>query len=163
MERETIRVLNQIFDELIARLVGFDTFVGHKCYVSKAHSFMLGHTASELTDLGSVPFFSEKPSSYSPVLNRNMETELWRNRKEQLHYFAWQKRPQQGNTLKTVPKLVLEFQGGKIGLQIWYGANVVLRSSFILETLRSLGLVSGGSETGSDGPQGYHPLTFFLE
>ena len=41
--------------------------------------------------------------------------------------------------------------------------DVVLHSSFLLETLRSLGLVSGDSGTGSGGPRGYRSVTFFLE
>ena len=43
------------------------------------------------------------------------------------------------------------------------GADLVLHSSFLLETLRSLGLGSGGSGTGSGGTRGYHSVTFFLE
>ena len=43
------------------------------------------------------------------------------------------------------------------------GADVVLHSSFLLETLGLLGLASGGSGTGSGGPRGYRSMTFFLE
>ena len=46
-------------------------------------------------------------------------------------------------------------------LSIRIRTDVVLHS-FLLETLRSLGLAAGGSRTGSGGPWGHHCVTFLL-
>ena len=82
-------------------------------------------------------------------------------------YFVRQRGARQAKALKILPHFLENRKWScscrvENRLSIRIGTDVVLHSSFLLETLRSLGLVAGGSRTGSGGPWGHHSMTFLL-
>lgn len=78
-----------------------------------------------------------------------------------------QRGPQQANAFKTVSPFLGSWKRSysfrmEMGLKIRVKVDVVLHSSFLPPlAMRSLGLASGDSKTGSDGPWDHLSVTFF--